>query len=450
MRKRWIVCSCGGLLLACLLAGGVYFLPPVHDRLAWRVNNLRVAVLRYLTPAEKVTFLPKEQPTSDTASLLAPSPLPQPTAAQVQPPDLPPAQPAARTPTPESASSSPAPAEMPTETLTVVAALLPDKVTLKGLHFQAQTFNNCGPANLAMALSYWGWTGDQADTRAYLRPNYPKIDDKNVRPEEMVDFVLTQTNLKALRRVGGDLDLIRRLIAAGFPVLIEKGHQPPKDWWMGHYLVINGYNDNKQRFTAQDSLLGADNQLPYAELGPWWRDFNYVYIVIYPPEREADVLSVLGPQADEQANYQYAAEKASQEIPTLSGRDQYFAWYNLGTNLVALKDYAGAAAAYDQAFAINASLPEKQRLYRMLWYQVGPYEAYFYAGRYQDLLDLGNATLAWVGEPLLEETFYWLGRAREARGDLDKAVYDYNQAVRINPRSTPAQAELDRLRVQGP
>jgi hypothetical protein len=441
MRKRWFACSCGGLLLACLLAGGMYFLPPIHDRLAWRVNNLRVAVVRALTPAEKVTFLPKEQPTSGPTNLLDPSPSPQPTATLFQPPASPTAQPS---------ESAPPPTETPSAEPSANPTAIPDKVTLEGLRYQAQTFNNCGPANLAMALSYWGWRGDQIDTRAFLRPNYPKIDDKNVMPEEMVDFVVTQTNLRAFRRVGGDLELVRRLIAAGFPVLIEKGHQPPKDWWMGHYLVINGYNDNKQRFTAQDSLIGADNQLPYEELEPWWRDFNYVYIVIYPPERESDVLSLLGPQADEQANYQYAAEKARQEIPLLSARDQYFAWYNLGTNLVALKDYAGAAAAYDQAFAINAGLPEKQRLYRMLWYQVGPYEAYFYTGRYQDLLDLGNATLAWVGEPLLEETFYWLGRAREALGNLDKAVYDYTQAVEINPRSTPAQDELNRLGVQGP
>ncbi len=445
MRKRWFACSCGGLLLACVLVGGVYFLPPVHDRLAWRVNNLRVAVLRALTPPEKVTFLPKEQPsTVPTALLLAPSPSPLPASTQFQPPVQPAASPSA------GPSESAPPPAAPTETPVAASTAIPDKVTLEGLRYQAQTFNNCGPANLAMALSYWGWTGDQGDTRSFLRPNFPKIDDKNVMPEEMVDFVETQTSLKALRRVGGDVELLKRLIAARFPVLIEKGHQLPKDWWLGHYLVINAYNDNKQRFTAQDSLIGANNLLPYDELEPWWRDFNYVYIVIFPPERESEVLSLLGPQADEQANYQYAAEKARQEIPLLAGRDQYFAWYNLGTNLVALKDYAGAAAAYDQAFAINAGLPEKQRLYRMLWYQTGPYEAYFYTGRYQDLLDLGNATLAWVGDPVLEETFYWLGRAREALGDIDKAVYDYTKAVEINPRSTPAQDGLNRLGVQGP
>ena len=31
-----------------------------------------------------------------------------------------------------------------------------------------------------MALSFWGWQGDQRDTRAYLRPNFATVDDKNV------------------------------------------------------------------------------------------------------------------------------------------------------------------------------------------------------------------------------------------------------------------------------
>jgi tetratricopeptide (TPR) repeat protein len=300
-----------------------------------------------------------------------------------------------------------------------------------------------------MALSFWGWDGDQVDTRRYLRPNLD-VDDKNIMPEEMVRFVETQTELRALTRVGGDVDLIRRFVAAGFPVVIEKGHHPPDDWWMGHFMVINGYNDNKGRFTAQDSLIQADAQIPYDELLPWWRDFNYVYLVIYPPEREAEALALLGPHVDVTYNYQGAAERARQEVAALDGRDRYFAWFNLGSSLVALGDYAAAAEAYDQAFAINASLPDQQRLHRMLWYQVGPYAAYFYTGRYQDLLDLGNATLAWLGKPVLEETFYWMGLAREATGDLDKAVQNYTRAAELNANYEPPRQALQRLGVQAP
>ncbi len=55
-------------------------------------------------------------------------------------------------------------------------------------------------------------------------------------------------------------------------------------------------------------------------------------------------MELLGPDADEGTNIQRAAKKASDEIYGLEGIDQYFAWFNRGTNLRLLQDYAGAAA----------------------------------------------------------------------------------------------------------
>jgi tetratricopeptide (TPR) repeat protein len=276
------------------------------------------------------------------------------------------------------------------------------------------------------------------------------VDDKNIMPDEMVRFVETQTDLKALTRVGGDLDLLKRLLAAGFPVIIEKGHHPPDDWWMGHYMVINAYDDGKSRFIAQDSLGRPDTLLSYEEVIPWWRNFNYVYIVIYPPDRENEVLYLLGPRAEAAYDYQQTAQRAREEIASLEGRDSYFAWFNLGSSLAALGDYAGAAGAYDQAFAINAGLPDQQRLYRMLWYQTGPYAAYYYSGRYQDVIDLGNATLSWLGKSDLEETLYWMGLAREATGDMDKAIKNLKRAAELNPNYDLPRQALARLGVDAP
>jgi hypothetical protein len=338
------------------------------------------------------------------------------------------------------------PAPTPTQPPTPI----PQAVNLTGIQHEYQQLNNCGPTTLAMALSYWGWHGDQTDTRAFLRPNFAKFDDKNVMPAEMVRYVETQTWLKAVVRVGGDVDLLKRFIAAGFPVIIEKGlQQHPKDW-MGHYALVSGYDDARQRFITQDSYIMPNLPVAYTDLSDhWWRDFNYVYMVIYPPEDQAQVMQILGPQADETANYQYAAQKAESETQTLSGRDLYFAWFDLGTNRLALGDYTGAAQAYDQAFAIYPTIPDADRPWRMLWYQVGPYAAYYYTGRYDDVINLGNATLTALGKPILEETFYWMGKAREAQGEMVKAIQDYQRAVQLNPESTPAQAELQRLGVAG-
>jgi hypothetical protein len=447
MRKRGRLLALVVLPLTCLLCVGVYYLPPVQSRLGWRVDNWVTALRRSLAPQGQVVFVPQEQDEQVDAivqatlqALLQPSPTALAGSSAQNP---------TATPSPSDLPDIPTPTPLPSPTPTLMPTPIPEKVVLEGIRYQHQTFNNCGPANLAMALSYWGWQGDQRDTRLYLRPNLD-VDDKNIMPEEMVRFVETQTDLKAVTRVGGDVDLLKRFIAAGFPVIIEKGHHPPDDWWMGHFMVINGYNDSKSRFTAQDSLIQQDAPLPYDDVAPWWRDFNFVYIVIYPPEREAEVFSLLGPNLDTTYNYQQAAQRARDEVDSLDGRDQYFAWYNLGTNLVALGDYAGAAQAYDQAFAINAGLPEKQRLYRMLWYQVGPYEAYYYAGRYQDVIDLGNATLAWVGKPVLEETFYWMGMARQATGDMDKAIKNYTRAAELNPNYALPREALEQLGIAPP
>jgi tetratricopeptide (TPR) repeat protein len=229
-------------------------------------------------------------------------------------------------------------------------------------------------------------------------------------------------------------------------VIVEKGLQQHDKDWLGHYVLVTGYDDERARFITQDSLIMADLPVPYEAFAPqWWRDFNNVYMVIFPPQDQARVLALLGDQADPQANIQAAAEKARAEIPTLSGRDQYFAWFNLGSNLAALQDYAGAAEAYDQAFAIYPSIPEADRPWRMLWYQTGPYAAYYYTGRHQDVVNLANTTLSFLDKPILEETLYWRGLAREAQGDLEGAIADYQKAAQINPSSTPAMEQLQRL-----
>jgi len=321
---------------------------------------------------------------------------------------------------------------------------------LSGIRHEYQQFNNCGPANLAMTLSYWGWQGDQRDTRAYLRPNL-EVDDKNVMPAEMVVFVQQSAGMSALARVGGDIELLKQLVAAGFPVVIEAGHHPPKDWWMGHYLVVSGYDDGQGLFWVQDSLLNPDVPTPYAELSErWWRDFNYVYLVIYPPEREAEVMAILGPRGDEAYGYQSAAQRALEEIPTLQGRDQFFAWFNLGSSRVGLGDYTGAAEAYDQAFAIYQNLSEEQRPYRLMWYQTGPYEAYYAVGRYQDVINLANTTFYWVGQPVLEESYYWRGLAYAALGQTNLAVADFEKAAALNPYYEPPRLELNKLGAAAP
>lgn len=417
--------------LLCLFSILFYELPPVHDRLAWRVDNIRSEIQYVFNPPEKVVFVPQEKVDAVVKStLLAMTP----TATQTHTPS----------PTVPGSTTTPIPSVTPTLTPTP----LPDKVRLSGIVHDFQRWNNCGPTTLAMALSFWGWKGTQTDTAAFLKPN-PR--DKNVMPYEMLSFIQEKTDLKAVVRVGGDEDLLKRFIAAGFPVVVEKGFEVPKEGWMGHYEVLNGYDDAKKVFLAQDSYTMPDKlpDLPvqYDQLNQFWRHFDYIYLVIYPPEREAEVFAILGPQVDETYNFQYAAQKASEDIYSTTGREQYFAWFNRGTNLVKLQDYGGGAAAYDQAFGLYTQIPEKERPWRMLWYQTGPYFAYFYTGRYSDVINLATNTITVASEPAIEESFYWRGMARAATGDTAGAIADYKESLKWHKDFEPALQQLDALGV---
>jgi tetratricopeptide (TPR) repeat protein len=317
-----------------------------------------------------------------------------------------------------------------------------------GVRHEFQTWNNCGPATLSMALSFWGWQGDQAAAAEFTKPN-PR--DKNVMPYEMAAFVEEQTDFRVVTRVGGDLALVKQFLAAGLPVILEKGFEGPEfSGWMGHYVLVTGYDDTRQEFTTQDSFLGPTIIVGYDVIESFWRAFNFTYLVVYPAEREADVLALLVAQADETINAQAALALASEEIYTQSGRDQFFAWFNRGTNLVALQDYAGAAAAYDEAFALYAALPEEERPWRMMWYQTGPYWAYYYTGRYFDVINLATTTLDAMSEPVLEESYYWRALAREALGDVTGAVEDLQTSLKHHPSFAPSVSQLTRLGVENP
>ncbi len=434
MAKRLLGLS---LVMVCILCLGsivIYNLPPFHDSLAWRLANLRVQVRRMINPPEQVVFVPQEQIDAivqSTLQALTPSP-----AATVTPSAT-----SRAVATELSATLTPT----PSPTMTPAPTAIPDRFLLTGIQHEYQRFNNCGPANLSMTLSYWEWVGDQTDTAAYLRGGEY---DKNVMPSEMAEFVNERSDLSALVRVGGELETIKRFIAAGFPVLIEKGYDPPDDDWMGHYLTFNGYDDNLGQFTTQDSLILPDFPVPYGQVEEHWRDFNDTYLIIYPPQREPEVYSILGPDADEKDNFRSAAQRALNETTTLEGRELFFAWFNLGSNLVALGDFDGAAEAYDSAFAVYPTIPEDERPWRVMWYQDGPYAAYYHTGRYQDIIDLANNTFFALGEYTLEESFYWRGRAKLALDDWNGALFDLKKAVELNPRYTPAQEELKKLGVE--
>ncbi|MCH7480128.1 MAG: C39 family peptidase, partial [Chloroflexi bacterium] len=314
-------------------------------------------------------------------------------------------------------------------------------VKVEGVAHQYQKWTNCGPATLSMALSYWGWKGNQLDTAAYLKPN---PGDVNVMPFEMTGYVEDETDMLAIRRVGADLALIKSMVANGYAVIVEKGTDY-KDGWVGHYVLVTGYDDGREMFITQDSLAGVDFEVAYEEILSNWRVFNYTFIIVYPSESEAEVMTLLGPWVDEAWAAGHALNLASQQIESEVGRALYFAWFNKGSSHVLRGEYAAAASAYDVAFDLYSRLTVDERPWRMMWYQTGPYEAYYQAGRYNDVINLANTTLWAAARSVMEESYYWRGMAKEALGDLDGALSDYRKSVDMNPNFGLGIEALERL-----
>ena len=79
----------------------------------------------------------------------------------------------------------------------------------------------------------------------------------------------------------------------------------------------------------------------------------------------------------------------------------------------------------------------------MMWYQTGPYWAYFYTGRYPDVIGLADQTLnETVDKPTLEESLYWRALAEYALGQYDAAYADLRQSVYLNKNF---QAGIERM-----
>jgi len=429
MRKiPWVIAA---ILIGCLLAGAVSMsIPSIRERVSFQVNQWRTQLRYALNPPQEAIFVPNPEVDAIVKATM------QALSATATPTALPP-------------TLTVTPQIFPTPTLTPTP--LPPEALIEGGRYETQhgLWNYCAPATLAVALSYWGWEGTRTDIGPVVKP-YDK--DKNVMPYELADYVIGYTGLNAVVRYGGTLELVKRLVANGFPVILEKGivirDYNGRLGWVGHYTVVSGYKDTSQVFVTQDTYFSEDYAVSYDELILQWRSFNYTFMVIYPPDRETFLFQTLGEYQDQMQSAQISARTAAEEAVNLSGVQQVFAYFNRGSSLVVLQDYTGAANAFDQAFYLMASLPKEERPWRIMWYQTGPYFAYYYTGRYQDIIDLATNTIETAAEPYIEESFVWRARARIAVGDAQGAIEDTRKALEYHPDFTPAVELAQYLGIQ--
>jgi hypothetical protein len=401
-RIRKILISLAGLALLVIL---VYQIPYVKSVVSWRIEKFTIYAKNMIDPVGPVP----------TALPVTPRPV---------------------TPTAEVAFTfAPVIDLTPSATPTATFAPLPAQASIAPPPYEQQTPNNCGPATLSMALHIYGWEGSQADIANLIKPI---LQDRNVNPEELRYYVRTQAGwLNMEYRVDGNIEILKRLLAANYPVIVESVTSldpndalgPDDDLWAAHYVLLTGYDDNTQMFTIQDSYHGANLMLPYEQLKKEWEPFNNLYIVIYFPKFEEEIKNLLASDWDADLNRQNALDAA--ESATTDNPTDAFAWFNLGSDLVYFDLYEEAALAYDKAREIGLPL-------RMFRYQFGPFLAYFHANRNDDLLALADYARS-ITE-MSEEAWLWYGFGLYRKGDYEGALKAWQKADKINPNFYENQA----------
>lgn len=390
-RKTLFFTSAAVVLVAIIVLSAS--IPAVRSELEWRLDRAAGIVRGWFYPGDTIPVpVFAEESLHSTPSL--PTPVPE------------------DTPEAETAVVDPAPSPTP----------LPETVFLPEPEWEKQDWNNCGPAVLSMGLRYYGWAGDQYDISDYNKPDRA---DKNVNITELIYYVKNFAGwLDADYRVGGTPDTLRGFLAAGYPVIIEVSNNILEGGggWAAHYLLVTGYDDARQEFHVLNSYLRHENVLTHTELEEQWRPFNYVYMVLYPPEERDTIEELMGADADREQNRLNALARADAWIA--KNPEDSYAWFNRGTNLTALERYEEASDAYDRALQLG--LP-----WRFMRYQFGPYLAYFNSGRFEDVLELADLTLQRT--PNSEEALLWRGWARYQLGDTNAAAADFRAAHDLNP-----------------
>ncbi len=285
-----------------------------------------------------------------------------------------------------------------------------------------QSFNNCGPAALSMALSHYGINRTQAELGQSLRPwqNSAGInDDKSVTLKEVAEES-KKYGFIPYRRPNGDMEKIKMFITYDMPVITRTWLEPNED--IGHYRVVKGYNDETKQLIQDDSLQNKNLWYSYDDFNAIWGKFNYEYLVLVPKEKVEIAEEILGEDIDEKAAWKKAVQKSEKTLTqnptdTAARFNLSVAYYNTGV-------YKKSVEEYEKA---ESFLP-----FRTLWYQIEPVQAYYELGNFDRVFAitdqlLNNQNLAYEQAYLIRGKSYQKQEQDDlARAEFEKAVL-YNQ-----------------------
>jgi len=255
------------------------------------------------------------------------------------------------------------------------ALALPVSFNLDPLRHEPQRLNNCGPVTAMSVLSHFGIRVTQTAAANALKDD---ASDPQVSSLELYDY-LTRFGLSGVIRYGGTPELIRELVAAGFPVVVQQRLQSSSN--TAHFRTVYGYTSGT--FLTSDPLLGADLRLNVSTFADLWHYYNGEYLIMYRPSQEAEIRAILGDDFSIAGNWQRILRVEQQNV--IASPNDPYAWWGLGKAQLRLGNAPSAARSFDKAVQIG--VPTEYYLYRQ-----EAFEAWNKVGDYRKTLDKATQT----------------------------------------------------------
>ncbi len=305
------------------------------------------------------------------------------------------------------------------------------KVLPGGTHV-FQSFNNCGPAALSMALSYYGINRSQADLGQLLRPYQVPSgdnDDKSVTLPELAEKS-KEFGFTPYYRPNGDINLIKLFITYDIPVITRTWLKKDED--VGHYRVVKGYTNDQ--IIQDDSLQGKNLYYTEEEFNQIWKKFNYEYLVLVPDDKKEVAEAILGEDLNEKNSWEKSVELSKKQL--LENPDDIYARFNLS---VAYHNVGKYQDSVDEFEKVEDRLP-----FRTLWYQIEPIKSYYQLGDYSRVLSLTEKVLSYHNRAY-SEAYILRGDVYKAQGNIQQARAEYEKAVMYNINLKSAREKLNSL-----
>ena len=325
------------------------------------------------------------------------------------------------------------PTPLPTSTPTPTPTLppIPPTKILENSYHVFQTFNNCGPAALSMALSYYGINKTQQDLGQDLRPYQIPLgnnDDKSVTLDELAQKA-AEFNFIPIHRPDGNAQLIKQFIASGMPVITRTLLYLHND--IGHYRVVKGYDDGAQEFMQDDSLQGQNLRYSYTEFSGLWNIFQNEYLVLVPKDKEQTARAIVGEDMDEKIAWTKTVATARKNLAV--NPDDVYSRFNLSVALYHVGDFKNAVLEFEK---VENKLP-----FRTLWYQIEPIQAYYELGNYPRVFEITDQIINNQNRAF-SELYIIRGEIYKKQGNKESAKSEFEKAVYYNKNLKSAQEAL--------